>query len=199
MTKSSRCMKQYCQLCQSLLLSCGKTLLLFHGNQLGQSNFVWHNLVVVTSCNQQEHKINEFCMGQRIFVIPLQSTVLWHMGASTEWWRSSAWSTRFAWWLSLLSLLQSTKSIVAWRNYVNVASCNDVMKIFDQCICCNGSRRGTHFIAGAMTLYCNDEGLWLVQSILWQALWHLCDCHRLWPRCSLWQGACLCLAWCKRP
>jgi hypothetical protein len=144
-------MKQYCQLCQSLLLLHGKTLLLFHGNQLGQSNFAWHNLVVVTSCDQKVH----FCMGRRIFVIPLQSTVLWHVGASPEWWRSS----RHILLGDYHCYLQSTKLIVAWRNHVNVASCDDDMKIIDQHICCNGSHRGTHFIAGAMTPYCNDEGL----------------------------------------
>jgi hypothetical protein len=47
----------------------------------------------------------------------------------------------------------------------NVASRNDNTKVFDQCICCNGGRRETSFIARAMALHCNGEGLQLAQSI----------------------------------
>jgi hypothetical protein len=41
----------------------------------------------------------------------------------------------------------------------NVASRDDDTKVFDQRICCDGGCRETSFIAGAMVLYCNGEGL----------------------------------------
>jgi hypothetical protein len=41
----------------------------------------------------------------------------------------------------------------------NVASRNDNTKVFDQRICCDGDCRETSFIAGAMALHCNGEGL----------------------------------------
>ncbi len=93
----------------------------------------------------------------------------------------------------LLLLLQSTKLIVARCNHVNVVSCDDDIKVFDWCICCDGGCKETSFIAGALALYCNDEGLQLAWSILSGALWRSHNCWRLWPSCSLWQGACCCL------
>ncbi len=53
---------------------------------------------------------------------------------------------------SLSLLLQSTKLIVARCNHVIVASLADNTKVFDRCICCNGGRRETSFIASAMAL-----------------------------------------------
>jgi hypothetical protein len=59
-----------------------------------------------------------------------------------------------------------TTLVAAWRNLVNIASNNDNNKINDQCISCDGGNRDTSFIAGNMTLYCNDEGSRSMQSIL---------------------------------
>jgi hypothetical protein len=63
------------------------------------------------------------------------------------------------------------KAIFAWHDLVVVASCDQqrlllhgatllmsyhdvAQKVFDQHICCNGSRRQTSFIAGAMAPHC---------------------------------------------
>ncbi len=90
------CIGQRCCCCSwqstigphGILISCGGTmLLLFHGNQFGQSIFAWHNLVMVTSCDQNNKTI-DCCMRQCIIVVLLQSVVLWRVGASQEWWQS---------------------------------------------------------------------------------------------------------------
>jgi hypothetical protein len=84
--------------------------------------------------------------------------------------------------------------VATWRNHVNVASCNANIKVFDQRICCNGDHRETSFIAGALVLYCNDEGLQLARLILSWTLWCLHDRQRPWPSCPLWQRTRRCLA-----
>jgi hypothetical protein len=98
----------------------------------------------------------------------------------------------------LLSLVQWTTLVAALRNLVNITSHDDDRKIYDWCICCDGSCRGTSFITGSMMLYCKDEGSWLALSILPWALWCLHDCRRLWPSRFLWQGAWHCLALCTQ-
>ncbi len=59
----------------------------------------------------------------------------------------------------LLLLLQSTMLTVAWHNLVGVAYRDNDTKVFDHCICCDGGRRETSFIAGTLVLHGNDEGL----------------------------------------
>ncbi len=49
--------------------------------------------------------------------------------------------------LLLLLLFWSTILAAAWCNLVDVASCNDDIKIFDNCNCCHGGLRETSFIA----------------------------------------------------
>jgi hypothetical protein len=41
----------------------------------------------------------------------------------------------------------------------DVASRDDNAKDFDRCICCNGGRRETSFITGAIALHYDGEGL----------------------------------------
>ncbi len=122
--------------------------------------------------------------------------------------------------LLLLLLLQWTTLFVVCCNHVNVASFNDNTKIFDQCICCDGSHRKTIFITGAMVLV---WGWWrIVAQLLFEpkglslpctmyaALMRLIvtgqDVHGqlpLWrgahccsqPSCHSWQGVRCCLLW----
>ncbi len=58
-----------CHCCRSMALGLAKAI------------FAWQDLFVVTSCDQQAKTIN-CCMGQCGAVVPLQSTVLWQVGAS---------------------------------------------------------------------------------------------------------------------
>ncbi len=139
---------------QGLLLLRGTTLLLFHGNQFGQSNCAWHDQVTITSCDQQ-HKTIDHCVGGCIIVISLQSSVLWRVGASQEWWQLSARSTHSVQMCEhnvFVLFLQSTTLVAAWHNCVDVAYHDDDIKVFDQCICCDSGCRDSSFITGAMAL-----------------------------------------------
>ncbi len=93
--------------------------------------FGWHNLVIITSCDQQCKTI-DCCVGQCVVVISLRSAVSWRMGAFQECWQSSAQSTCSTWWCAdaifLLLLLQSTKLIDVHCNNVDIASRDDGTK-----------------------------------------------------------------------
>ncbi len=128
-------------------------------------------------------------------------------------------------WPGRFYILWSTKLVAVWCNFVDVAYRDVTQKVFDWRICCDGGRRQTSFIAGAMALHCNGKGLQLTWSILLWALWRLHDHLRLWlshlmwwdtanrpcgkrlivalhevrGQLPLWQGAHHCLLWWMRP
>ncbi len=143
---------------------------------------------------------NEVDCCEEFYSFTNQAFVLWRLGTSQEWWRLLAQSTptRTVWWCADMMFCYCFCNKQPWLPHGATLSTllltMTAEKIYDRCICFDGSRRVTSFIAGIMPLYSNDEGPWSTRSILRRALWRLHNRWRLWPSCLL-RGAHCCLAW----
>ncbi len=174
MKKSDRCKEQYCQLCWLLLLLHGTMLLLFHGDQLGQSNFcmarsghhhilwstalvaMWRNLVNVAYRNVTQKSLANAFVAMAVADRAASLHALWHFIA-----------------------------MVRDCNYCNWFDCEHfgAFMIIKGC--------------GPVT-YCGEGIVVALHSIM--ALmrlivaWHVVCSHL-----PLWQEACCCFPWQMRP
>ncbi len=135
--KSDCCKGCYCQLGWLLLFSHRMMLLLFRFNWLGQHIFsvtqsgclciLWLTTCKIWLFHGKMHRCVVHGHHSRVAaIVSMISTFLLVM------WRH---------YFLLLLLLWSKMLMVAWRNLVNIASCNDNIKVFDPHICCNGGCR----------------------------------------------------------
>jgi hypothetical protein len=94
----------------------------------------------------------------------IATVVTWDNVVIVPW--GSAWPKQFL----RGTILSSSHPVInnigcVWRNLVNVACCNATQEVFDQRFYCNGGRRQTSFIAGAMGLHWDGKGLQLARLI----------------------------------